>query len=297
MDRNLKSSADNSQPQRNSGNRQSVKRTAFRGKSAFNDKLTAKEAKHILMAEGGVMTGREALIQLLWAGGVSAALAWAIVHGQATIWHLVVPLVCEYLVLVAALPLVYLVMRHPALKDEFIKCSRALVMWGVGLVATVIWRAKNAELPVMEQLTKDFTWLQNWLLDHQVHWAMLIAVFHAARSLTRSINHLLKFGPPFIGGGLGCAMKIIVVFFAAVLVPAGGFFLAGVLKDFGITSFPPKSWGPPQNWIAPVWLVWGLLLIADLLTIWFLWDVQSKLKKEGHLDQELAERDAASGKI
>lgn len=271
-------------------NNQKSKRTESKKptgkKSAFNEKLTAAEAKHLLMTEGGEMTLRETLIQIAWALAVSGALAWAIVKGQATIWHLVVPLVAEYLCLVVALPLIYLYMRHPDLKSEFTKCSRALLLFVIVIVGTIVGRAIYLERPVIEQLKTDSQWLSDWIINHQVHWALLVAVVHAGRSLRKSVRNLIEHGPPFIGGGMGCAMKIVVLVFAVIFVPVFGMLGLGILKDFGVRSFPPASWGPPQNWVAPVWVAWALLLIADLATVWFLWDIQSKLKQEGHLEKK-----------
>ncbi len=255
-------------------------------KSAFNEKLTAAEAKHLLMTEGGEMTVRETIIQIGWALAVSGALAWAIVKGQATVWHLVVPLVGEYLCLLVALPLIYLYLRHPDLKSEYVKCSRALVLLFIAIVGTIVGRAIYYEHAVIDQLKTDSRWIGAWIVDHQVHWALLVAVFHAGRSLHKSVRNLLVHGPPFIGGGMGCAMKIVVLFFAVILIPFFGMFVLSLLKDFGVSSFPPKEWGPPQTWVAPVWIAWALLLIADLATVWFLWDIQSKLKQEGHLEKQ-----------
>lgn len=251
--------------------------------SAFNEKLTASEAKHLLMSEGGQMTGREALIQIAWALAVSFALFWAIWQGQATIWHLVVPLLAEYLCLLFSLPVLYLILRHPGLKDEFVKCTTAIGLLVLVLSGVLIGRSVYLKQPIMTQVDLDARWLWSWIVDHQVHWALLLAVFHAVRSLYKSVRFLLQHGPPFIGGGMGCAMKIVVLVFAVILVPALGMLVLGILKEFGVRSFPPKEWGPPQNWIAPVWIAWALLLIADLATVWFLWDIQSKLKQEGHL--------------
>ncbi len=55
-------------------------------------------------------------------------------------------------------------------------------------------------------------------------------------------------------------------------------FVGGTAKDFGIRWKPePGTW---QNIFT--WILWGLLLIADLAALAMRWDLQKRLKAKGH---------------
>jgi hypothetical protein len=251
--------------------------TKFRPKpkSGFNEKLTALEAKHILKAEGGEISTRELIIQAVWILLISAALAWAIIKGNATAWHLGLPMIGEYLVCLLLIPILNLFYRHKELKKETMKCvTLLLILVIIGLSAIAIDARSNGD----DFVAHFNLWMAkatDFVFGKEVHWAILIAAFHSAKGLWRNVIFLVKNGPPFLGPGMGCGMRVAVLVLALIIVPALAMFVLGILQDVGI------RWRPSADWIKPVWLIWGLYLIAELTTLWFLWDIQSKLKAEG----------------
>jgi hypothetical protein len=251
--------------------------TRFHGKrkSGFDEKLTASEAQHILKAEGGEITLRELIIQVVWTLAISAALAWAIIKGNATAWHLGLPMVAEYLACVLLIPILNLFYRHAELRKETMKCLILIViLLMIGLSAlTVDARAKGND--IVSHFNLWMAKITDFVIGKEVHWAILIAAFHSARGLWRNVIFLMKNGPPFLGPGMGCGMRVAVLVLALIIVPAFAMFGLGILQDVGV------RWKPSAEWIKPVWLIWGLYVIAELLTLWFLWDIQSKLKAEG----------------
>ncbi len=70
------------------------------------NKLTVDDARHLLKGEGGAITGAEFLLQIAAALVVAVLTARAIVVGEATVWHLLLPMVAQYIALIAALPIV-----------------------------------------------------------------------------------------------------------------------------------------------------------------------------------------------
>lgn len=246
-------------------------------KSSFSREFTAAEANLILRAEGGQLTVRELVLQVLWTLALGVSLAWAIVAGNATVWHLAVPLVGEYLALLIALPLFSLFFRHPELAKESRKCYLFLGLTIGGVVVATGVRAHRGGHAFGDQLVGDSRMLFDWIVGSQMHWPLLVAIVHALRNLFKNVRFLVKHGPPFMGPGLGCAMRIVVIVFAVVLIPAAFLLIVSWLKDFGFQI------NPSPEWFSPVWILFGLLLTAELATLWFLWDVQSKLKAEGKL--------------
>lgn len=251
--------------------------TKFRAKpkSGFDAKLTASEAQHILKAEGGEISARELIIQAVWILLISAALAWAIIKGNATAWHLGLPMIGEYLVCLLLIPILSLFYRHPELKKETMKCIiLLLILIVIGLYAIAV----DARSKSNDFVTHFNLWMAkvtDFVIGKEVHWAILIAAFHSARGLWRNVIFLVKNGPPFLGPGMGCGMRVAVLVLALIIVPAFAMFGLGILHDVGV------RWKPSADWIKPVWLIWGLYVVAELMTLWFLWDIQSKLKAEG----------------
>jgi hypothetical protein len=128
-------------------------------------------------------------------------------------------------------------------------------------------------------LASQFQWrisqATDFVLGREVHWAILVAAFHAARGLWRNTRFLIANGPPFMGPGMGCGMRIAVLILAVILVPAFAIFGLAILQNIGV------RWNPASDSIPFVWLIWGLYVSAELLTLWFLWDIQRKLISAG----------------
>lgn len=230
----------------------------------------------MLMSEGGQISLRELITQLIWILAINGALAWAILKGHATVWHLVLPMVGEFVAYLVALPLLQMIYRNAHFKKESWQAVRTLLILSLALIGTLVGRAYHFQQPLGVHIANDCRACFEWIVGAHIQWAILIAAFHAIRNVVRSVRFLVAQGPPFMGPGVGCAMRFVVGFLAVVLVPTVGLVLVGALKDFGI------NW-QPNVWLSPVWVIFGLLVISELTTLWFLWDTQSKLKEEGKL--------------
>ena len=128
---------------------------SFKGK-ADGDKLqknlTIGEAKHLIRNEGGVLTSMGIAVQVITILAVSGFSAWAIIAGKATAWHLFLPMVAEYLVLLIAMPPVNLILRDPGLldaaRDEAMRVAQSGGSEAVFSRLGAAWR-KRLELPAV----------------------------------------------------------------------------------------------------------------------------------------------------
>ncbi len=78
------------------------------------NKLTVKDAVHLVKTEGGSLSRGQIAFRAATILIIAAFTARAIVIGQATAWHLFLPMVGEYLVLLVSLPVISLI--HPRQK-------------------------------------------------------------------------------------------------------------------------------------------------------------------------------------
>ncbi|MEQ1905505.1 MAG: hypothetical protein ABL888_15050 [Pirellulaceae bacterium] len=254
------------------------KRSQRTNTSNLDKNFTVHEAQHLLTSTGGELTVREAVVEIIWSIVLAASLAWAIVVGQASLWHMLVPMVAEYLAYLLVLPLLALYFRHVELRKYSWESIRALLIVGVLLLIAGYVHSRYQQASFQGQLIRDLQIAWEWIYSHQIHWPILVASLHAIRNLWHSVQHLLKYGPPFWGPGLGCGMRIAVLFLAAFIIPTVSMFVAGTAKDLGIRWKPePGTW---QNIFT--WLLWGLLLVADLAALAMRWDLQKRLKAKGH---------------
>lgn len=249
--------------------------TRSKRKKGFDAKLTAQDARQILKAEGGEITLTELVIQLIWVLAIAGSLAWAIFKGQSTVWHLGLPMVAEYLVCVLFIPILNLFYRHPELKKETVKSIWLIAILAVCSFTALIFDARSNGNDLVSQFQLWITAATDFVIGKQAHWAILVAAIHAARGLLRNVRFLLANGPPFLGPGMGCGMRVAVLVLAVIIVPAFGMLILGILNDLGV------RWKPSPDSFPLVWLIWGLYVTAEVLTLWFLWDIQSKLKSEG----------------
>lgn len=248
----------------------------------LHNKLTVGEARHLYLTAGGARTKRQIAIQIAVALVVSGLLLNGIWTGKVTIWHVTLPMIGEYLAYLLSLPLLALAVRHPELTKPAWQCARLMgTFLAIGVGAT-IYRADQTGLPWLECLKSDTNWIADWLVQSGVHWPIAIAALYSAFNARENVQKLQQFGPPFLGAGMGCAMRLLVFFLALVLVPALGLILMPILDM--IPSF--RSWANSlhPDW-ATVWtyLIWAILLAAELTTVWFHWDIQQRLAKAGLL--------------
>jgi hypothetical protein len=218
--------------------------------------LTVADARHIVNCEGGELTPGALAIELTTTAIVSATLARAIWVGDATAWHLFLPMLAQYFALILVLPVIYLFIRHPDLRKDSIGALRLIVgLVVIGAVALGI-QSYRTEIPWRPLLDDYLAEVYRWVVDAQMHWPILIAVAAILWAIPRRIRNLYVHGPPFYGVSLGCAMRFVIPLLGCFLLP----FIA--------------SGGIPV-----VWVLWAIILLADILALAMHWDLQRRLRK------------------
>jgi hypothetical protein len=218
--------------------------------------LTVADARHIVNCEGGELTPGALAIELTTTAIVSATLARAIWVGDATAWHLFLPMLAQYFALILVLPVIYLFIRHPDLRKDSIGALRLIVgLVVIGAVALGI-QSYRTEIPWRPLLDDYLAKVYRWVVDAQMHWPILIAVAAILWAIPRRIRNLYVHGPPFYGVSLGCAMRFVIPLLGCFLLP----FIA--------------SGGIPV-----VWVLWAIILLADILALAMHWDLQRRLRK------------------
>lgn len=220
------------------------------------NKLTVFDARQILHYEGGELTARGLAVQVISVAVVAAFTARAIWVGNATVWHLALPMVAQYLALLVALPMIQVVVRHPDLQKEAFSSLRLLIGLTIALAVAIAVRAHMLHTTWQNQLSADATIAWRWIADAQMQWPILLAVVGVLLAMPGRVRNLFELGPPFMGVSLGCAMR------AAVLML--GFFLI------------PWAVATPSR---AAWSLWWLILVSEVLAVWMLWDIQTRLKK------------------
>ncbi len=216
--------------------------------------LSVADARHLLACEGGQLTLPQLAFQLATVAAVAATTAWAISTGRATAWHLGLPMVAQYVALLLALPIVYLFARHPGLRKDVtgsLRLGAGCIV--VAAVATVV-RSRLSDLPWRQQLASDAHAAWQWIADAHMQWPILIAFVCELAAIPGRVRNLYKYGPPFSGVSLGCAMRFVVLMFGCALLP------------WIIQSSPNVAW-----------LLWGMILLAEVLALWMHYDIQTKL--------------------
>lgn len=225
-------------------------------KLLVND-LTVGDARHLLAIEGGPLDASQLVVRGISIVVVAAACTYAIWAGHATVWHLALPMVGEYLVLLLTMPLIYLVWRHPAMRKDVVGAVRLLAILLVAGAIALAVQAHRAERAWMDQLSLDVDVAWSWIRDHKIHWAILAAMAGILLELPGRLANLRKYGPPFSAVGLGCGMRIAVLALACFLLP---FVMAGTAT---------------RN----AWILLGLLVLAEVLTLLMHLDIQRRLGK------------------
>ena len=222
------------------------------------NKLTVKDATHLVKTEGGSLSTGQIAFRAITILAIAAFTARAIVIGQATAWHLFLPMVGEYLALLLALPVLTVFVRDPELRRE---ASRSL-RWTAGLlVLASLWiasRAYDAEISWTAQAKVELSRFLDWITSHQMHWPILGAMAAMIGGLPGRVAAFHRHGPPFMAVGLGCAMRLIIPLFGCFLLPV---IAAGR--------------------IPVVWLIWTILLLSELGALFMHWDLLRRLAKRG----------------
>jgi hypothetical protein len=218
--------------------------------------LTVADARHTLLLEGGGLTRGQLAFELLSVAIVAAFTARAIVVGNATAWHLVMPMVAQYLAILFALPPIYLILQHPDLRKDALGSLRLTIGIVIALAITIAVRARETGVPWQQQLNVDASAAWKWITDAKMEWPIAIASLGMLAALPGRVHNLYKYGPPFSGVSLGCGMRFVVLLLGFLVLP-------WALDD--------------RNRMA--WTLWTMFVIAELLTFWMLWDIQQNLKK------------------
>ena len=218
--------------------------------------LSVADARHIVSCEGGEQSAIGFAIHFASVVAIAATTAWAIDAGYATVWHLALPMVTQYLALLVSLPVIFVFFRHPDLRKDTINAVRLLA--GLAATAAIVTGARAwwHETPWSEQFNSDAHLAWRWIKDGHMLWPMLIAFLTELVAIPGRVHNLHKHGPPFVGVSLGCAMRFVVFMFGFCLLP----FLLGSNTDMA-------------------WTLWAMILIAELLAFWMLWDLQRRLRK------------------
>ncbi len=115
------------------------------------NRLTVKDAIHLIRSEGGKLSPLGFVFRLLLVVAVAIFTARAIVYGKATIWHLFLPLLGEYLVLLVSLPVINRIISDDRLRQDSRQSIRLLVAFIVAAVLWITWRSHNQDHPWPEQ--------------------------------------------------------------------------------------------------------------------------------------------------
>jgi hypothetical protein len=218
--------------------------------------LSVKDARHLLGGEGELEVSQIA-IRLISVTVVAATCAWAIWTCKATAWHLFLPMVAEYFALLVGVLIAFVIVRHPAMRKDARSSFILLNLIALVVAASIWWRAHQQQISWQAQLDLDAHVAWAWIRDSHMHWPMLAAAVAVLLDLPYRVGNLLRLGPPFVAVGLGCGMRVAVFALAVFLLP---FVASG-------------------NAVSNAWILWGLLLLAEVLTLWMHWDIQSRLKQ------------------
>jgi hypothetical protein len=231
------------------------KKSPQSSQNLVND-LTIEEARHLIGNEGGPLAWDELAVRLGTELVVAGALAYAIWQGNVTVWHLALPSLAQYMTLLLAMPLIYVVLRHPGLRKDSMGAVRLLIFIVAVVAIVTAVRAREHQTPWRAQFVSDAELLWNWIVDANVHWPIAVAAAGVLFALPGRIRSLYKYGPPFMGVSLGCAMRLVVLFLGAFLLRV-------------VLSHSTRA----------VWFLWAVLLLAEVLALAMHWDVQRRLQR------------------
>jgi hypothetical protein len=218
--------------------------------------LTVADARHLVNCEGGELTAGDLAIELITTAIVSGTIARAILVGDATAWHLFLPMLAQYFALLLVLPVIFLFIRHPGMRKDAVGAVRLLGgLLVIGAIALGI-QSYRTGVPWRTLLDDYLAQAYRWVIDAHMHWPILAAVAAILWQIPRRVRNLYVHGPPFYGVSLGCAMRFIIPLLGCALLP----FIA-------------------SGEIPAVWVLWAVIVLADVLALWMHWDLQTRLRK------------------
>lgn len=241
------------------------------------NKLSVADAQHLYRLEGGFLSTWQIVYQLASICIVHALVAWAVYSAQATIWHMLLPMVAEYYAYLLAVPVCQAFVRHVDLNTISHQCLRVLAVQVVVIAAIGVGWPWLVGKNVFEHWTFGWEYAWQWVVGKQMHWPILLAGICSALNVQRNVGMLVKYGPPFAGPGVGCAMRAIIAFLAIVLVPAAAILIGPLLLHY----FPGLKSSLGTGTL--IWLAWFIFLAADLGRLYLRWDIQRRLHRAGKL--------------
>ena len=138
--------------------------------------LTVADARHIVNCEGGELTIGALATEIITTAVVSATLARAIWVGDATSWHLFLPMLAQYFALLLVLPVIYLVIRHPDLRKDSIGALRLLAFLLLAGGVALGVQSYRTSAPWRQLLDDYLAVAYRWIIDAHMHWPILLAV-------------------------------------------------------------------------------------------------------------------------
>jgi hypothetical protein len=148
------------------------------------------------------------------------------------------------------------VLRHPDLRKDALGSVRLIAGIAAGIAIATAVRAWRSDTEWKDQFADDAALAWNWIADAGVQWPILIAAVGAVLALPGRVRNLYKFGPPFVGVSLGCAMRLVVLLLGCFLLPMA-------MSDS----------------TRMVWFLWAVLLLAEALALGMHWDIQRRLQR------------------
>ncbi|MGL4512403.1 MAG: hypothetical protein ACRCT8_04875 [Lacipirellulaceae bacterium] len=234
---------------------------AKRDSSILVQNLSVADARHLVKNEGGELTPAAIAWRAVSIVVTMGLLAWAIARGDATTWHLLLPYLGMYVVMIVSIPVAYAITRMHGLRDESRKSLRLWWLLPAIFAAVEFGRSRYAGADFVTQAWGDVEWFARSVVESRVHWAMLWAAANALMEFPQRLRNLRLYGPPFMGASLGCAMRLVVPLFGCFLLP----FIAQAIETKSTWWFP--------------WGVWLTFVVAEVLALWMHWDLQTRLRK------------------
>jgi hypothetical protein len=222
------------------------------------NQLTVGSAVHLVKTEGGSLSVAGIAMRACGVFLVAAFTARAIVVGDATVWHLFLPIAAEWLVLVLALPILRLFVDDEGLRADARRAFGWIVVLTAGGALWIGSRSFDEGSAWTAQALVELERLRDWIVGRKMLWPIVAAAAAMALSLPGRVASFRRHGPPFLAVGVGCAMRIVVALFGCFLLPI-------------VVQSPGRI----------TWAIWGVLLVSELTALAMHWDLQRRLARRG----------------
>jgi hypothetical protein len=130
-------------------------------------------------ARGGALTPSQLVGRIVSLVIGLGLVAWAISQGNVTVWHLLVPMVGQYVTLIVVLPLLYLALRHPGLRKDGLASLRLWGIFAMIAVAALVVGAYRQGEPWQRLLVSTASAGWQWVTEAHMQWPLLWSVVEA----------------------------------------------------------------------------------------------------------------------